>query len=296
MPSHLVFVFLDGLGLGPPGAHNPFSRLALPAFERLGGGAWTSELPQRDEPTRVVRYLDANLGIGGLPQSGTGQATLFSGTNCAALAGRHFGPYPHSTSKPVLTRRNLFHLAPGSTCFANAYPPRFFDFAESRNRWTVTTFCARAAGLRLHSTDDVRDGHALPAELTGAAWRERLGIDVPLHAEHEAARVLTDLAAQHRLTLFEYYLTDKAGHSRDPDRAEETLLSLDAFFAGLLDALDPTRHLLLVTSDHGNLEDLGVKTHTRNPVPLVALGAGASHFAGATSLLDVVPCIERALA
>src|SRR5690606_27908796 len=102
-PSSLLFVFLDGVGLGPPGPSNPLSAGGLPAFRRLAGGAdWTAEAPPRDAPTHVFRPLDATLGVVGLPQSGTGQATLLSGVNCAARAGRHFGPFPHSTSKPVL--------------------------------------------------------------------------------------------------------------------------------------------------------------------------------------------------
>jgi bisphosphoglycerate-independent phosphoglycerate mutase (AlkP superfamily) len=64
----------------------------------------------------------------------------------------------------------------------------------------------------------------------------------------------------------------------------------------LLDALDPARTLLVVCSDHGNLEDLSVKTHTRNAVPLVANGAGAGMLAGARSIQDVTPGLVRLLA
>jgi bisphosphoglycerate-independent phosphoglycerate mutase (AlkP superfamily) len=30
--------------------------------------------------------------------------------------------------------------------------------------------------------------------------------------------------------------------------------------------------MVIITSDHGNIEDLSVKTHTLNPVPLLWLG------------------------
>jgi len=46
--------------------------------------------------------------VEGLPQSGTGQATLFTGVNCAERVGRHFGPYPHSTTHEILRDHNLF--------------------------------------------------------------------------------------------------------------------------------------------------------------------------------------------
>lgn len=298
-PAHVTFVFLDGVGLGPAGLDNPFASLALPQFERLAGGQrWTTHASPVTEPAHLFRPIDATLGMDGLPQSGTGQATLFTGIDCAARAGRHFGPYPHSTSKPVIAEHNLFvrlQEAGRRGAFANAYPDRFFRFAEQRNRWTVTTLCCVEAGVPLRREADLRAGDALAADLTAAAWPEHLGIDVPLISEAEAGRRLAHLGLQADLTLFEYYLTDKAGHSRDPDRAAAVLHALDAFFGGLLGTLDPARDLLVVTSDHGNLEDLGTKTHTRNPVPLVAVGVGAGTLAGVASLVDVTPTLVRVL-
>ena len=73
------------------------------------------------------------------------------------------------------------------------------------------------------------------------------------------------------------------------------LRALDAFFGSILDAL-PDDALLVVTSDHGNLEDLSTKSHTRHPVPLVAWGADADALLGAESLLDVTPGIIGAAA
>jgi hypothetical protein len=296
-PSHVLFVFLDGVGLGPAGAGNPLSTLDLPTFRRLAGGAaWTDEAAPVTAPGHVFRPLDATLGVAGLPQSGTGQASLFTGVNCAALAGRHFGPYPHSTSKPVLERESVFAQlrsasdAPEPSAFANAYPERFFAYADARARWTVTTFACRAAGVRLRTDADLRAGRALAADLTAARWRDELDPTMPAITEAEAAARLARLAAAHAFTLFEFYLTDKAGHAQDPDAASAVLRALDRFFDALLDRLDPGA-LLLVSSDHGNVEDLTVKTHTRNPVPLVALGPGATAFAEARDLTDVTPAL-----
>lgn len=293
-PPRTLFVFLDGVGLGVPGEANPLSVLTLPSFQRLAGGQrWTSEARVIDTPTHVFRSIDATLGVAGLPQSGTGQATLFTGVNCAEHAGRHFGPYPHSTSKPVIAEHNLFVRLreTGRTgTFANAYPDRFFRFVEARNRWTVTTLCCVEAGVRLREEKDLRGGEALAADLTGNSWTESLGLDVPVITEREAGARLARLSPEADLVLFEYYLTDKAGHSQDAGRATAVLRSLDVFFGGLLDALGPD-DLLVVTSDHGNLEDLTTKSHTRNPVPLVGLGKGASALAGVGSLVDVTPSL-----
>jgi len=73
------------------------------------------------------------------------------------------------------------------------------------------------------------------------------------------------------------------------------LETLDAMISGILRAFDAARTLLLITSDHGNIEDLSVKTHTRHPVPLVVGGAGSSKFAGrfgpGADLTDVCPAL-----
>jgi hypothetical protein len=297
-----LFLFWDGVGLGPPGPQNPLDA-DWPALERLAGGQrWTAEAVPVREPDRVFVPLDATLGVDGLPQSGTGQAALFTGENAARAHGRHFGPYPPTTVRDAVAHRSVFArpvaagVAPERLAFANAYPDRFFRHLDAGGRPTVTTLAARAAGVRLRRRADLDAGRALAADLTGETWRRLLD---PTHgpiSEAEAARRLAVLTGDHALVLSEYFLTDKAGHSRDPGRARRVLASLDRFVGALLDRLDPARDLLVLASDHGNLEDLGTKTHTRNPVPLVALGAGAGRFADARSVLDVTPRVVGALA
>lgn len=303
-PYHVLFVFLDGVGLGVEDpALNPLAAHPLPAFEHLAGAQpWTASARPHLQPEHVFRPVEATLGVEGLPQSGTGQATLFTGVNCARIAGRHFGPYPYSTTRPVLADQNIFTQIERlglpleePAAFANAYPPRFFTYARQRDRWTVTTRCCLDAGLRIRTHDDLRHARALAADLTGQTWRDRLGLDVPLLTEAEAGARLARLSQAHAFTLFEYYLTDKAGHSRSMERAAAVLLALDRFFTGLLAHLNPARSLLLVTSDHGNLEDLSTKSHTRHAVPLVARGRGAAHFHRAHDLTAITPGILSAL-
>lgn len=297
----VLFVFIDGVGLGEPASHNPFAAGAFPAFEALAGGQpWTAQAQPLDQRPHVFHSIDANLGVEGLPQSGTGQATLFTGVNCAQAAGRHFGPFPHSKTKPIIAAKNIFtrvkELAleePEPTAFANAYPPRFFSYAERRDRWTVTTRCCMDAGVPVRSLEELRRGKALAADLTGRGWRE-LGLDVEPISEEEAGARLHALSQNYRFTLFEYFLTDKAGHSRDARRAATVLRALDHFLGRLFDDID-SETLLIVTSDHGNLEDLSTKSHTRNPVPLVAYGRGAHHFRDARSITDVTPAVLCAL-
>lgn len=303
LTNRLLFVFLDGVGLGPPGPGNPLSAEAWPAFRTLAGGYdWTDETPTLAEDNHVFRPIDARLDVDGLPQSGTGQATLFTGENGAERAGRHFGPFPHSTAKPVLAERTIFHKVQARfgesdepCAFANAYPPRFFAHAQKRGRWTVTTRAARGAGVRLRRRADLEAGRALAADLTADGWREHLGLDVPHLTPAQAGRQLLRLSRDHVFTLFEYYLTDKAGHGRGDRTPRSVLADLDAFFDALLDDFRPSKELLLVTSDHGNVEDPSRKTHTLAPVPLVAYGRGARAFAGVEALTGVVPAALEAL-
>ncbi len=299
-PSHILFLFVDGIGLGPAdAATNPFAAHTFPGLEALAGGQpLTSLADVIRESDRVFHGIDATLGVEGLPQSGTGQATLFTGQNAARIAGKHYGPYPPIAAHATITEANLFRqiatqraFSTDRLAFANAYPPPFFTYAEARNRWTVTTRCCRDAGVRIRTMDDLRAGAALSAELTNRGLVEKLGVDCPIISEEEAARRLVDLTRQHVFTLFEYYLTDKAGHTQDPVRAEEVLRSLDRFVGTLLETADLGRTLLILTSDHGNLEDLATRGHTRHPVPFAALGAGAAAMASVRSLMDVVPAL-----
>ncbi|SHK03658.1 alkaline phosphatase family protein [Rhodothermus profundi] len=294
---HVLFVFLDGVGLGPPHSHNPLAT-DWPGLAQLSRGqCWTCQAQFFHSARHVFRSLDATLGVPGLPQSGTGQTALLTGFNAPRIAGRHYGPFAHSRTRPLLAQYNLFQRLKTrgfSVAFANAYPPPFFAYAQQRDRWSVTTRCCREAGVRLRTLDDLERGEAVAADLTGRRLRTA-GFPITPVDESRAARQLLALAQRHDFTLFEYFLTDQAGHRQDASEAQWVLASLDRFFTELVALLDPECHLLVVTSDHGNLEDLRVRTHTRNPVPLFVYGRGATCFRHAHDLRDVTPAIVAAL-
>ncbi|NND72891.1 MAG: peptidase [Rhodothermales bacterium] len=293
---HVVFIFIDGLGLGSDDKDvNPLARFDLPGFESLAGGQpMTGSANSVSTPELVFSQIDANLGVDGLPQSGTGQASIFTGTNCAKEAGRHYGPYPHSTSAEAIEKRNIFtRLVESGTAtinqlaFANTYPARFFRYVDRTNRWTVTTRCCMSAGVHIRSTEDLATGNGVAADVTGEGLRS-IDDNVTPISETEAGDNLLRLASAHRFTLFEFFHTDKAGHAMSFDRAHKRLTALDRFLAHLQTHLDIDEALLLLTSDHGNIEDLTVKTHTRNPVPFVALGSGAEHFSDVAAIDEIV--------
>lgn len=294
----VCFVFIDGIGIGERNSSNPLSNKEIQSFSYFTNSNGIDVLcEERWNEDHLFKKIDANLEVEGLPQSGTGQTTLFTGENASKLIGKHFGPYPHSGIKPLLKERSLFHktMKMGKKPhFINAYPDIFFKKSSKRDRWSCTTLMTKSAGLRLNRVEDVIAGNAVTAEITQSVWRSRLNLDVPeIEPEVASDRVLNSLK-QHDLVLYEYYLTDKAGHEQNRDMADKVLTVLDRFLFAIIKGLrfDDT---LVITSDHGNLEDLSVKTHTRNPVPLFVKGQ-VDAFKSVESIQGVTPAILEVLA
>jgi bisphosphoglycerate-independent phosphoglycerate mutase (AlkP superfamily) len=78
----------------------------------------------------------------------------------------------------------------------------------------------------------------------------------------------------------------------------DLLVTFDEVLGGLLDAWDDNSGLILVTSDHGNLEDLSTHRHTGNPVPAVLVGKAGIRRQFAANLHDltgIAPAIEHYL-
>jgi hypothetical protein len=275
---HVLMLFLDGVGLGSPDAStNPFFAASLPALRSLFDG----ELPSLQHPTlkskaAMLLPLDANFGVEGLPQSGTGQTALFTGINASKMIGKHFGPYPYSTLRPVISEKNLFRqlvLAGRRPYFANAFPQRFFDYMNKRHsRLTVTTLSCTSSGIPLLKANDLKEGKGVSADITNDGWKDLGYPDMPVIEPAEAGRRLVELASENDLVLFEYWKPDHAGHAGNFAEAVEVLERFDGMLAGIIEMLDTRSMMLVMTSDHGNIEDMSTKTHTRNPVPAVLYG------------------------
>ncbi|MDQ3459688.1 MAG: hypothetical protein M3498_10380 [Deinococcota bacterium] len=292
----MLFVFLDGVGLGAEeSAHNPLVAAETPFLDGLLGGRLTLARGSLSEEKLLFRPLDARLGVPGLPQSATGQTALLSGHNAAALMNRHYGPYPGPTLKAVLEAGTLFSELRGAgktSALANAYPEGFFEAVRrGQRRLNVPVYSALAAGLALKTAEDYLAGEGTSADLTGS-YLHALEPRLPERGPEEAGALLGAFAQGQPFTFFDFWLSDAAGHRWPFAEAVSLVERLDAFFAGLVPALNGTT--LVLSSDHGNIEDKRVKTHTLNPVPLLVLGAVAA-FTGAASLVDVAPAVRRTL-
>ncbi len=293
----VIFIFIDGVGIGNKSEENPFLLNKYKSFELLSDGNFFKGSDGVSTSSQLYKGIDANLGIEGLPQSGTGQTTLFTGENASQVIGKHFGPYPHSGIKHLLQDQSIFQAVQQSgkkPYFMNAYPPIFFELSEKRNRWSCTTLMTKSANITLNSTKEVLNGSALTAEIVQNAWRERLNIDIPKITATEAGRRLLDVVPNYDLVLYEYYLTDKAGHNKNLEDAQRVLQPLDEFLLHIIEN-KRSQDVLVITSDHGNLEDLSVKTHTRNEVPLFVLGEEIGGFKNIDSLVGVKNQILKVL-
>lgn len=274
-------VFLDGVGIGKKDfEHNPFFKYGFKAFEQIFGAIPDTKNYILKRENRILFPIDACLGVEGLPQSGTGQASLFCGFNAPKLAGKHFGPYPYSTTIPKLKEENIllhYNNENEKSFFANAYPRVFFDYIDSgRSRLSVTTLTCKLAGISFNGLEEVKEGRALTAELTNERWNKKLGYNLPVIKPEEAARRLIKISEDYKFTLFEYYLSDHLGHLRLANEFEKLFKELDDFLFTLLQEFDGKNSTLIICSDHGNLEDTSTKTHTFNPALTITMGRKAT--------------------
>ena len=302
----ILFLFLDGVGLGADDpATNPLVRAHMPRLRALlGGRPLTASAAPFEGDRATLLSLDACLGVEGLPQSATGQAVLLTGINIPKEIGQHYGPKPNPEVAAYLKNGNtLFSWlrAEGkSAALLNAYPPRYFHGIDSGRRlYSSIPLALTNAGFPLFTKDDLFAGRALSADFTGEGWHSFLGFtDTPTHNPEAAGRKTAELAAQYDFSFFEYWASDYAGHKQNMSAACTLLETFDGVLGGLLDAWDDERDLILLTSDHGNLEDLSTRRHTDANVPGLVIGSKSARrefCSGLTDLTHIAPAIQKAI-
>lgn len=279
----ILFLFLDGVGLGADNSQiNPFSIANLPNLTRILDGrrllldSIVDEKPVITDSATLLA-LDSIMGVQGVPQSATGQATLLTGNNIPKLIGEHYGPKPTREIAAHLNNGNLFSkiIVKGyKAALLNAYPPGYFAGIQSGRRlYSAIPQAVTAAKIPLYTQDQLKSGEALAADFTGEGWLQHLKIEgIPILTPRQAGLKLNQLSKNFHLALFEYWLSDTVGHRQDMDMALSILEILDSVLGGLLESWDYNDGLILITSDHGNLEDLSTRRHTLNPVPALLIG------------------------
>lgn len=297
----VLFIFMDGIGLGENNPEtNPLARAKMPNLNRLldGRSLLKDAAPFHGEYATLVA-VDSAVGVSGLPQSATGQAILLTGINIPAELGYHYGPKPNPEVAAYLKEATLFSrfVKEGrKTTLLNAYPPRYFDGIDSGKRlYSSIPQAVVNAGLPLFKHDDLFSGHALSADFTGEGWRNMLGFsEAPMLDPHQAGQKLGALAKEYDFSLFEYWASDYAGHKQQMDNAIHLMETFDEVVDGLVE--DWSDGLILVTSDHGNMEDLSTRRHTDANVPALVIGnksARDEFTRGMKDLTDIAPAIWK---
>ena len=290
--SSVILFFIDGLGIGRRDAGNPLAQIKN--IEPLANFQDENNETIFDG---VLVATDPRLGVEGRPQSASGQTTILTGINAPQHLGVHKQGFPNQILRDVIAEYSIFlqlkNLQIEPNIFVNAYTPKFFSETP---RWKSATTCAvEAAENNFRKLPDLFGKKALFHDFTNRHLIE-LGFDAPIFSPSDAAEILAELAANHRFTLYEYFITDKIGHAQDFEKAEEYLPPLAAFIRETLQRINLEKTTFILTSDHGNIEDLSVRNHTLNDVPTIIWGRKKREAASRIKdLSDITPTIINLL-
>lgn len=303
----VALLFIDGVGIGARDpARNPLARGEY-LISHFDDGTGTA-LPHGGR----FKAVDPTFGVEGRPQSASNQTSLLTGQPAPKLLGQHLMGYPDEDLRAIITEHSIVKtlIARGRTAaFANAYPAGFLDHVQLERMPSATSdlpgplpssrrigasagpLAFAAGGVPIRTFDDVRRGKGLTHDIDGRLAQQRFK-DLPLRTPNEAAAVFWALSRD--FTHFEHYLADEAGHHRDAASAEAAISTFDAFARAVIDQR-PADAQVLVTSDHGNVEDLSTRSHTRNFVPLLGFGPASDAIAEVNSLAEVGQLVLRLL-
>jgi hypothetical protein len=279
----VLFLFIDGLGLKPPATDNPVNSEVCPALCRL--------IANHSKP------IDACLGVEGVPQSATGQATMFTGVNCSQEMGKHCEGFPGLELRKIVEEDNIFmelKRRGKRVRFADAYLIDDVSELADRRFKSVTTVMALTVPESISLTEDLADDRALMQDLTRETIQDKYP-DIPVIQPQRAAEHLFAIARENDFTLYEFFQTDVSGHSLDYTRACEVLRLYDRFLSSLVRFTEAAGITLVITADHGNIESMSQRGHTLNKVPFIAFGPYENFIRDkVSSLVDVTPAILEA--
>ncbi len=285
-------ILVDGIGLSPQGSKDPV-RTHLPWLQDLGqegatplpAGGWAAS-------------TQAHLGVQGLPQSATGHTTILTGVNAARLMGRHVPGFPTPTLRRLIESHNLMGALERrgyKAEYLNAFAPTH-PVVKRKGLKSAASIATLSNGKPLRSIQDIPEGKALYHDFTNGVLILK-GETLPRWTPQQAGRILARISMEFDMAFFEYFLTDLAGHAMDLQEAGFQMRRIRDFLEGVLEEADLSSGHVLVCSDHGNLEDLSVRTHTRNPVPTMVWGPRAERLAlGLQSIEKIAPLVQETLA
>ncbi|MCB1024566.1 MAG: hypothetical protein KDB79_09255 [Acidobacteria bacterium] len=284
--------FIDGVGIGERNEYNPLAQAeGLEPLNNFLGENKDIFLGGILVPT------DTRLGVDGRPQSASGQTAIYTGLNAPQLNGGHKHGFPNEKLREIIKESSIFlqlkKMGIEDSVFVNAYVSKLLG---KRPRWKSATTCAvEAADMKFRTLPDLLGRKAIFHDFTNRSLIE-YGLDVPEFSPVDAAEILADIASGHRFTLYEHFITDKIGHDQDLKRAQTHLPELAEFIRQTLCRIDFRRTTFILTSDHGNIENLSIRNHTLNNVPTIIWGRKSREIADQISdLTHITPAITKLL-
>ena len=292
----IIYLFIDGIGLGKNDLNtNPFTKYAQSYLSVLGGVK--SKLELREKWYCIP--TDPNLGVKGIAQSATGQCSLWTGVNGPLSMGFHKTGFPGPTLIEIINKFSIIKIFKEqglNATLLNAYSPVYLDYLLKRPRYrSVSSHLQLASGQKLLTFEDLKKNKAIYMDYT-LEFLKNYYPDFANEFEIIKAEVsgkrIVELVQNYDLVIHEFFLSDKAGHKKNWELAKWCIETIEKMLNGLIENLDTSRELLLITSDHGNMEDLSIETHTQNLVPTFAYGYNASLAnESIKNLTDIVPFI-----
>jgi 2,3-bisphosphoglycerate-independent phosphoglycerate mutase len=288
-------IFLDGFGLGSD-QDNPIVAANTPNIDALLGGhlLWGQRIIQTDKV--FLTPLDASLDVLGIPQSATGQTTLWTGVNAAKILGFHLNAYPNEKLIKIIEEHSIFkQLADRGkrVTFANTFTNAYDEIiASGKRRHTASTLSALAGGVILRRIPELLQGKGVYQDMTNEILRDT-GEEVPIVSPFQAGKNLGQLVLDYDFTLYEFFQTDVRGHKQDWEGAIQLIERIDEFIGGFMSVIRDQDVTWLLTSDHGNIEDFKVKGHTTNPVPALGWSNRNVNWPQWTKLEEVTPGIMK---
>ena len=300
---HILMLFLDGIGLGDDNPEtNPFVTAHMPTLMGLTNGKrWLRDIGQQETSRSLFIPTDANLGLVGRPQSGTGQAAILTGLNVPQIIGEHYGPKPNLQTRGIIANDNFFKQvkrAGKKAALLDAYPEGLHhDIARGKTLRSSIQQAAYEAGQSMFGMEELKAGQALTPEWTGESWHSYLKLyDTPVYTPQEAGKLLVKLSRQYDFAFHSHWMTDHVGHRGPLKRGVELLELFDGVMAGVAEEWDDDEGLVIITSDHGNMEEIGNRNHTENKIPTLVIGRAKDAFAdGFHDLTGYVPRMAKLL-
>ncbi len=293
----VLMIFIDGFGLGNKWESNPYFFARTPFLDSiLGGHVLYADSGVVKGSRAIMIPTDACLDVPGVPQSATGQTTLWTGINAAKMVGRHVNAYPTRQLRDLISNYSIMKLLADKgkkVTFANAYRDEYFQLVQQRKAFhSTSTLVALSSGQPLRSIEDLNQSNAVYQDFTNRMLIE-WGYQVKEISSEQAGQNLARLAREHDFTLYEYFISDKTGHARDMVRAIEIYQMLDRMMATCIADTNLKDTMVLIVSDHGNLEDLSCKGHTVNKVPTILINNNykGTAFSSISSLTDMTPFV-----